>query len=147
MKFLKTLSVVIAMSIAFSSCGVMFGGSRYNAQIVVKNHPDAIITANGNEIGKGAALGSFKRNTPLTIQVEEDGCKSKSQTFDNTLRGGNLALSFLMWGLVGVVIDLGTGASYKPDHHHHKEVTRTDEKNFLFTIDYSGCPSSVDATN
>jgi len=142
MKMVKMSAVVVAISIGCSSCGVIFGGSRYNAQIVVKNHPDAIIKANGNEIGKGTAVGSFKRNAPLQIEITEPGCASKSQTYDTTIRGGNLALSLFTWGLVGPIVDFVTGACFKPDHRNNKDITRTDKKNFVYTIDYSQCEST-----
>lgn len=52
----------------------------------------------------------------LVVEVKEAGCENKTQTFVNTLRTGNLILSAFSWGLIGLIVDLGSGASYKPEH-------------------------------
>lgn len=137
----QVLVMLTFLSVTMSSCGVMFGGSRYNGSIVVKNNPGAQIFVNGNKIGEGAAVGLFPRNRPLTVELKQEGCETKTQTFDNTFRGGNFFLSLVTWGLLGVVVDVATGASYKPDHKTNPAVQKIDMKNFQFTMDYTGCPS------
>lgn len=142
---MKTSRIVIAvigivmMSVIFSSCGVMFGGSKFQGSIVAKEHPNATIYVNGSPIGKGSAMGLFPRNRPLTVELREEGCAAKSQTFNNTFRGGNFALSFISWGLTGIIVDLVAGASYKPDHKHNPAVEKLSDKNFSFIVDYSEC--------
>jgi len=118
----------------------MFGGSKFSGSIVAKDHPNAQIYVNGNKIGQGTAIGLYPRNRPLTVELKQDGCEPKTQTFDNTFRTGNFILSLLTWGLVGIAIDLGTGASYKPDHKSNPAIEKMSDKNFAFTVDYSGCP-------
>ncbi len=49
------ISGLLVISLIMQSCGVMFGGSRYNANIKVKDHPNAQIYANGEKIGTGQA--------------------------------------------------------------------------------------------
>ncbi len=137
--YLKSIAALLLVTFAFGSCGVMFGGSRFSGSIVVKDHPDAQIFVNGNKIGQGSALGMYPRNRPLTVQVKETACEAKTITYDNTFRTGNFILSLVMWGLVGVAVDLGTGASYKPDHNHNPAIQKLSDKNFLFTVDYSEC--------
>lgn len=132
----------ILSSLVFSGCGVMFGGARFNGSILVKDNPEAKIYVNGNQIGRGAAIGSFPRNQPLTVQLKKDGCETKTQTFNKTFRGGNFVLSLFMWGLVGIAIDLGTGASFKPDHTHDPAIQKEDFKNFTFNMTYEGCPNN-----
>jgi hypothetical protein len=44
-----------------------------------------------------------------------------------------------MWGLPGAIVDLGTGASYKPDHRHNPAIEKMSDKNLAFTVDYEGC--------
>ena len=126
-----------------TSCGVMFGGSRFSGSIIAKDHPGAQIYVNGNQIGQGTAVGLFPRNKPLTVELKQAGCESKTQTFDNTLRAGNFVLSLAAWGLVGIAIDLATGASFKPDHKNNPAVQRLSDKNFIFTVDYAGCSTEV----
>jgi len=122
-----------------SSCGVIFGGAKYSGSIIAKDHSDAKIYVNGNKVGEGTSIGLYPRNRPLTVQLKQDGCEDKTVTFDNTFRGGNFVLSLITWGLVGVIVDLATGASYKPDHKSNPAIQKTDMKNFVFTVDYSEC--------
>jgi hypothetical protein len=119
----------------------MFGGSKFSGSIIAKDHPNAQIYVNGNKIGQGSAIGLYPRNRPLTVELKQDGCENKTQTFDNTFRTGNFILSLLTWGLVGIAIDLGTGASYKPDHKSNPAIEKMSDKNFTFMVDYSGCPT------
>jgi hypothetical protein len=139
----KLTLAVIAISFICSSCGVMFGGSRYNGNIIVKNHPKAQIFVNGQQVGVGSSVGMYKRDKPLIVEVREEGCQPATQYFDNTFRGGNFFLSLITWGLVGVMVDLGTGACYKPDHAHNPNIIKTTEKNFVFNVEYTGCPANT----
>lgn len=136
---LLIVSVTLSSSVLLSSCGVIFGGSRYNANIIVKEHPNADIYANGQKVGTGSTIQSFKRNAPLHVEVKQDKCEPKKQIFTNTFRAGNFVLSLLSWGLVGVAVDLGTGASYKPDHKYNESIEKINDKDYVFRIDYSEC--------
>lgn len=138
-RILCTILVVIFLLPIFTSCGVMFGGSKYMAMIEVKNHPDAEIYVDGNKIGTGSGSGLFERNRPLTIEVKETGCEPKTKTFYKTFRTGNFILSLAVWGLIGIAIDLGTGASFKPNHRKIPEVQKMSDRNFKFDIDYENC--------
>lgn len=135
----KSIIYLLTISILFSSCGVMFGGSKYNAVIEVKDHPNAIIYANGNKIGMGKANTLLPRNESLNIEISQEGCETKSQTFYKKFRTGNFILSTLMWGLIGIGVDLGTGAAYKPDHVNNTEITRVNDKTYMFNLNYSEC--------
>jgi hypothetical protein len=141
-KLIKPMTILTLFSFVLSSCGVMFGGSKFSGSIVAKDHPDAQIYVNGNKVGQGTAVGLYPRNRPLTVELRQDGCEAKTQTFNNTFRTGNFILSLLMWGLVGVAVDLGTGASYKPDHISDPAIEKMSDKNFIFTVDYSGCATN-----
>jgi len=129
----------ITISILFTSCGVMFGGSKYNANIKVKDHPDAEIYANGEKMGNGEVTGLFKRNQPLKIEVKQDGCEPKTKNFENTFRTGNFILSAISWGIIGIGVDLGTGAAHKPDHKNDPNIEKLSDKNYSFIVDYSEC--------
>jgi hypothetical protein len=122
-----------------SGCGVMFGGSRYNARIEVKDHPEAKISVHGKELGKGKANGSFARNEPLIVDVSQDGCETLTRTFDKSFRTGSFILSLFSWGIMGAGIDLATGACYKPDYQHDRDIRKLNDKYYFFTVDYSGC--------
>ncbi|MBM6500647.1 hypothetical protein H9X54_015245 [Flavobacterium macrobrachii] len=127
------------MSFLFNSCGVMFGGSKYNGTIKVKDKPNAEIFVNGQKLGNGQATSLFSRNQPLVVEVKQEGCPSKTQTFDKSFRTGNFILSALSFGLVGIAVDLGTGASYKPAHNSNSAIKKLSDKNYEFEVDYSEC--------
>lgn len=144
MKKSITLFVLSAfLAFTFTGCGVMFGGSKFNATIVAKDHPSAKIYVNGNSVGEGTGSVVHVRNRPMVVEVKQGGCESKTLTFDNTFRTGNFILSAISWGLIGIVIDLGTGAAYKPDHKSNPAIQRMSDKNFVFTVDYAECDKIV----
>lgn len=147
MRMIKTTVWLVMLSTLFSSCGVMFGGSKFSASIIAKDHRDAEIFVEGKKIGKGTAIGLFPRRKPLTVELRQEGCEPLSKTYPVAFRGGNFTLSVLSWGLVGLIVDLSSGAAFKPDHKVDPTIKRMTEKNFVFTVDYSGCPNEVTATN
>lgn len=133
------LAGLFCMSFLFNSCGVMFGGSKYNGTIKVKDKPNAEIFVNGQKLGNGQATSLFSRNQPLVVEVKQEGCPSKTQTFDKSFRTGNFILSALSFGLIGIAVDLGTGASYKPAHNSNSAIKKLSDKNYEFEVDYSEC--------
>ncbi len=142
MKKIFYFGILLLASVSLNSCGVIFGGSKFSGNIVVKDHPDAEIYVNGMKTGTGKSSGLYRRNATLRVEVKQTGCESKVMNYDYTFRTGNFILSVLMWGIAGIVVDLATGASFKPDHKHNKEIQRINDKEYLFTVDYSGCPVS-----
>ncbi len=135
MRKIGILASSISLCILMSSCGVIFGGSRYNATIIAKDRPNAEIHVDGKLIGQGEAKGKFKRNRPLTVALKENGQEIRTRTFDKEFRTGNFILSALSFGLIGIGVDLGTGAAYKPDHRHDPAIQKNSTKNFTFTVD------------
>ena len=138
---LSPMAYLLLMSVMLQSCGVIFGGAKYNATIVAKDHPKAQIFVNGNNIGQGTAFGLYDRNDPLVVELRQEGCETKVQTFDKTFRTGNFIASIITWGLVGIVVDLASGAAYKPNHISNPAIEQLSIKDFKFTTDYSGCPT------
>lgn len=130
------LLVFIALTLTLNSCGVMFGGSKYNGTIIVKDNPNAEISVDGQKLGMGQTTNLFPRNRELVVEVKDDSCEKKTQTFNKSFRTGNFILSAFAWGILGIGIDLGTGASYKPDHRSNPAITKSSTKDFIFEIDY-----------
>ncbi len=133
------LAGIITISLLMSSCGVMFGGSKYNGTIKVKDKPNAEISVNGQKLGNGQATSLFPRNKPLIVEVQQEGCPKKTQTFDNSFRTGNFILSVISWGIIGIGVDLGTGAAYKPAHNSNSSIKKLSDKDYEFEVDYSEC--------
>jgi hypothetical protein len=138
-KRFTVIALSLSMLIFLNSCGVMFGGSRYEGTIVAKDHPNAQIYVDGQKMGNGQVTGLFPRNKALNVEMKEDGCDTKTQTFNNTFRTGNFILSVISWGLIGIGVDLGTGASYKPDHKSNPAIQKVSDKKYTFNVDYSDC--------
>ena len=138
-KRISIATLLLSMIILLNSCGVMFGGSKYNGTIIAKNHPNAEIYVDGKKMGTGQATALFPRNRALTVELKEPGCETKTQTFNNAFRTGNFILSILSWGLIGVGVDLGTGASYKPDHKGNTSIQKVSTKDFTFNVDPPTC--------
>lgn len=140
-----------------ANCGTIVGGSRYNARIVVTDRPTAKIVYRGEVKGVGSAAVKVKRNEAnrFSFTVQEEGCEA--QKFDyvsRKFRGGALVGTLVAWtGFVegvplpwGLVIDLATGALWKPDTME-KGVFKEDYKNFLYQVSYSNCTQTKAGNN
>lgn len=138
-KSILFIAVAILLSSTLTSCGVMFGGSKYQGTIVAKDHPNADIYVDGQKIGTGTTTQLFARNKALVVTLEEKGCEPQTLTYNKSFRTGNFIWSTLSWGLIGIGVDLGTGAAYKPDHNGNPSIQKLSTKNFNFNVDYSKC--------
>jgi len=121
------------------NCGVAFGGSRYNAQIIAKDHPNAEIYVNDELVGTGEFRGLYYRNRPLRVELREEGCEPRKKTYDKVARAGSIVATVLLAGIIGLGVDFGTGAAYKPDHKNDKEIDRISTKDFSFNVEYPNC--------
>jgi len=142
-------SLLILTAILFSSCGVIIGGSNYYAHVTVENHPEAVISFEGESQGSGTASFSAPRRKAdsFSIKVKEPGCKE--QVFDFTekkYRGWTLAGSVVTGvGLIasvpvpfGLMVDGATGSLWKPSINE-AGVSEIDFKNYHYNINYTGC--------
>ncbi|MBK9637848.1 MAG: hypothetical protein IPO63_08515 [Bacteroidetes bacterium] len=136
---MKLILLIISFCLIFSSCGVIFGGSKYQAIIHATDHPKADIYVNGEIVGKGKVKGLYKRTKTLTVELKQEGCPPKTQTFEPVFRTGNFILTIGSWALLGIVVDLVTGSSFKPDHRNDPSIKRLDYDYYRFNVDYSGC--------
>jgi len=90
-------------------------------------------------MGDGQVTASFPRNKSLNIELKEEGCDSKKLIFNNAFRTGNFILSAFSFGLLGILVDSGTGASYKPDHKNNPAIQKVSDKKYNFNVDYTEC--------
>lgn len=139
MKRISIVIILLAMTLILNSCGVMFGGSKYQATIVAKGNPNAEIYVNGKKLGNGQVTTLVPRDKTLKVELKQEGCETKTESFARKFRTGNFILSILSWGLIGLGVDLGTGASYKPDHKNNPAIKKESTKNYTFSIDYPEC--------
>jgi len=130
----------VVLLTALQGCGIIVGGTRFNGGIVVRNNPDVMIEAEGRLVGRGSGFGRFKRGRPLQITLKQEGCEPNFVTFGKRLRTASFILSAVMtWGVYGPILDVVTGASFKPDHRNNPNVTKESYKTFIFVVDYTGC--------
>lgn len=136
---LKLLFIASASTLLFSSCGAIFGGSKYDANIIVENHPNATITYKGIIVGKGTAEVRVKRTeaNKFSFNVSENG---QEQTFNYTKRRfrgwsftGSLLGPAVFYIPIGLIIDFGTGSLYKPDITE-EGVSKFDYKRFNYNV-------------
>lgn len=138
-KRISSVALLLSMAILLNSCGVIFGGSKYQGTIVAKDHPNAEIFVGGKKLGNGQATALFPRNKELVVELKEPGCETKTETFGKAFRTGNFILSIVGFGLIGLGVDLGTGASYKPDHKGNPSIKKESDKNYTFTVQPPVC--------
>ncbi len=141
---------IIVLSVSFSSCATLIGGSQYYAKVQVPNHPNATIEYKGMYQGTGeATFKASRRNAnKFSVTIKEDGCDAQTNNFtQRTFRGWAFVGTLLGWtGITnggiplpwGVVLDAVTGAWWKPDINE-KGVIKQDYKHYVYQINYCGC--------
>lgn len=141
---------VIAISVLFSSCATIIGGAKYNAKVLVPNHPKATISYNGEYKGMGEANFKVKRRDAdqVMITVQDEGYEPQTQAFmGRVFRGWSFLGTALGWsGFLtagettlfipwGIAVDAITGAWWKPDTSE-KGISKEDFDHFIYTIPY-----------
>jgi hypothetical protein len=149
------LSVITAM--LMSSCASIIGGSKYNANIIVVDRPNAKIVYKGDVKGTGSATIKVKRTdaNKFSFSVMEDGCAEQKYDYNSrTFRGWAFVGTIVGWtGLIsgiplpwGVVTDLSTGAVWKPNVSE-MGISKENYKNFKYQVNYSTCTQNKTETS
>ncbi len=153
--------VSIILTISFTSCSTIIGGSKYNAKVLVIDHPQAKIEYNGEYQGTGVANFKVKRKdaNKFSVTIKEEGCESETINFtQRTFRGWAFFGTLIGWtGLTinggpwlpipfGVIVDGAAGSWWKPDVNE-KGIKKIDYKNFNYNIEYSGCKNKINNLN
>jgi hypothetical protein len=143
-KVLKIIGVICFSSMILGSCGTIFGGSTYNAHVVVNNNPNAKIYYKDEFVGTGDATFKVKRYNAnkFNITLKNSGCQDQTFVYKkSSIRGWALAGSLLSWSTYGIIVDAVTGALVKPNVNE-KGLSKENYKNFKYTLDYAGCANS-----
>lgn len=144
---LKAVFVLLLASSIFSSCATIVGGSKYTANVIVTNNSNADIKYNGREYGTGSAYIRVPRNkaNDLSFAIKQEGCEEQVFTYSSrVLRGWAIVGTLFTWTgyplpiPYGLIVDLATGAVYKPDIKE-AGIVKKDYRNFIYTIKYTGC--------
>jgi hypothetical protein len=133
----KTLFTVLFFSVLMSSCATIVGGRTYVADVVVVDQPDVTIYIDGALAGKGAVTFEQKRKDRLNVTVKKDDCKPESENFSIETRP--LLLTFDLINVIGLVVDFGTGAIYRPDFRVDPQVEKIHYDRYRYNIYYDGC--------
>lgn len=83
-----------------SSCGVVVGGSKYNAIIEVPNHSNADIYYKGSKIGSGSTSIKLPRNLSnrLVFAVKTEECDEQQFEFKSrAFRGWSFVTSIVFF--------------------------------------------------
>lgn len=143
MRFINILILVFSI-IGFSSCATLIGGYQYQAEVIVKNHPNAKINYNGNYIGKGRAYTSIRRRDAnhVHFNITEDGFESTDIQFKGrTFRGWALLGSIFSFNYyfipVGLIYDISKGSFWKPSLYE-RGISKVDYHHYKYELDYTG---------
>ena len=121
-----SLFAVTCVVMSLTSCATIIGGAKYEAEVIVDNHPKAEITYDGKYIGSGKANVRIKRRNAnkIVFTVKEKGKQPQDFVFqERSFRGWSFLGTVLLWtgysnGILlpwGVLVDGITGAWWKPD--------------------------------
>lgn len=107
----KILLLLTAGSVFMTGCAVLMSGTKQN--VGISSVPSgAIVTVDGQEKGKAPVMVALKRKTTHLIKIEMEGYEPfeiyTKKKLNNWLWG-----NVLFGGLIGLGIDMGTGAIYK----------------------------------
>jgi len=156
------LCSLVILSLMLSSCAIINGGTTYDAHIIVKNSSKAQIIYRGEVKGYGDAHINVRRKdaNKFSVTVKEEG--QQEEVFDyksRTFRTGAFICSVLFWtGLTptgiplpwGTVIDLASGAVWKPDLNE-TGISQVSAKKFDYHLHYQYAageqPQSTPATD
>lgn len=137
-----------SLVILTNSCATICGGSKYYAHILVNGHPHADIVYRGMKMGNGSASISVPRREAdmFSFTVKEKGCAEQTFSYrTRTFRGWAFVGTLVTWtgesgGIplpYGIVIDLITGALWKPNTA--EGIVKHNYKNFQYIANYTGC--------
>lgn len=146
---LYRLSFLFLSAVFFSSCATIVGGSRYRASVLVNGSPEADIIYKGGFIGRGNAMIYNRRDNAnkFSFTVKQKGCAD--QTFSYTSRsfrgwacaGTVFTFTSSIYIPYGLVIDLATGAFWKPDDSD-PSIVKQNYKSFQYIVNYTGCKNN-----
>ncbi len=144
-----TISILMLLTalVFFQSCATIVGGSKYNAHVIVRDHPQATITYKGEFKGTGIAFIPAKRKeaNKFSVTVKEEGCNEQTVNFTTrSFRGGAFVGTVIGWTALvsgiplpwGAVVDLSSGALWKPNVKE-PGIVKTNTKNYTYFIDYN----------
>lgn len=137
--------VSILIIFLMTSCATLIGGKTYTAHVVALDQDDVMLRVNDRLQGKGSVIFEHKRKQPLTVIIDKPDCQPYEEKFRIDTRGFLVGCDVI--SIVGLVIDFGTGAIYRPEYRQDVRVDRINYDTYKFTIFNQPCqaddPSSM----
>lgn len=109
----KFVAVLASVCIAFQTgCASIVGGKHQG--IHIESNPLGVMVKTSREDAEGITPTDIvlKRKHEHQLIFEKPGYKTKKVNLDHELRGW-FWMNLLSWGVLGMVVDLATGAAYK----------------------------------
>jgi predicted small secreted protein len=110
----EALIILVALSaLIFTGCATILHGSHQDIQ--VKSAPANVsVYMHGVKAGDTPVTLHLKRNKHYTLVLKKDGYKSTKVQLNKNFKPLPSILGNIFWnGVIGVVVDLATGAAYK----------------------------------
>ena len=122
---IKILSIAL-MCIYLSSCALIFKGTKQ--EVSFRSDPQrAEVHVNGVRMGETPLTLKLVTKQTYAIEFKIEGYKPKSVQINNKIGAGWIVLD-IVFGLVPVVIDAGTGAWYSLDQKNVDAVLEKQQK-------------------
>lgn len=111
MKKALALMLILSHSLVMSGCASIVSGRHQDVQIV-SNPPGADVTIDSVKRGSTPMVVSLKRSERHVVKLSKDGYAEETI---GTKKGFNwwMTANILIGGIVGIIIDFATGATYK----------------------------------
>lgn len=114
--FVTLTSILLVISFALSGCATILKGS--SDKVDFSSEPTgAKIYVNGSLMGTTPTTLKLESKKTYTIEFKQPGFETKTITLTNSVGAGYLVLDIL-FGLVPVIVDAGTGAWFTLDQDH-----------------------------
>ncbi|MEX0722141.1 MAG: PEGA domain-containing protein [Balneolaceae bacterium] len=116
MKYYKYI-LIITVCIVITGCGTIFKGS--SADLKVNSSPSGA-TIYVNDINKGITPQtlSLKRNKDYIISFQSEGYEEVKMEINKKFDVGTSVVgNIFSWGILGLLVDMGTGAAYSLEPH------------------------------
>lgn len=108
MKKVKTIALGLIFTLCFSSCALMFNGTKKRVTIQSMT-PKAKIYIDGEYAGEEVVTQKLKRKEDHTIIIKKEGCKTKTLNLDSEIQVGWIVFDALLnW--FAFITDAPTGA-------------------------------------
>lgn len=105
------ITCTLSLTLLLSSCATIISGSKQYVSFT-SNPSEATILIDQVEVGKTPFNTKLKRNSDHKISITLEGYKPFETTLKRKINGwywGNI----LLGGLIGVIVDMSTGAVYR----------------------------------